>query len=82
MNTTTRKRILRVNAAILGLFGAISFFMLDVRGVWFDSGPQTAVLRSALSDRDENCRNGAMTGAVSSCLSSPFLTTKIARRDA
>jgi hypothetical protein len=45
MNTTTRKRILMVNAAILGLFGAISFFMLDVRGIWFDSGPQTAVLR-------------------------------------
>jgi hypothetical protein len=45
MNTTTRKRILRVNGVILGLFGAISFFMLDVRGIWFDSGPQTAVLR-------------------------------------
>jgi len=45
MNTTTRKRILRVNSIILGLFGAISFFVLDVRGIWFNSGPQTIVLR-------------------------------------
>jgi hypothetical protein len=45
MDVTTRQLILKANGIILGLFGAISFFMLDVRGVWFDSGPQTAVLR-------------------------------------
>jgi hypothetical protein len=45
MSVTTRQLILKANGIILALFGTISFFMLDVRGVWFDSGPQTAVLR-------------------------------------
>jgi uncharacterized protein YbbK (DUF523 family) len=45
MNVTTRQLVLKANGVILGLFGVISFFMLDVRAVWFDSGPQTAVLR-------------------------------------
>ena len=45
MNSSVRKNILKGNALFLGLFGAVSFFMLDVRGIWFSSGPQTAVLR-------------------------------------
>jgi hypothetical protein len=45
MNSSVRQTILRGNAPFLGLFGAVSFFMLDVRGIWFSSGPQTAVLR-------------------------------------
>jgi hypothetical protein len=40
-----RQVLLRANAAFLGLFGAVSFFVLDVRGIWFSAGPQTAVLR-------------------------------------
>src|SRR5262245_53693763 len=45
MNSRARQLILRGNAAFLGLFGAVSFFMLDVRGIWFASGPQAAILR-------------------------------------
>src|SRR5262245_49830871 len=45
MNSSVRQNILKGNALFLGLFGAVSFFMLDVRGIWFSSGPQTAVLR-------------------------------------
>src|SRR5262245_26101622 len=45
MTPTVRQRILKANAAFLGGFGSVSFFMLDVRGIWFGSGPQAAVLR-------------------------------------
>jgi hypothetical protein len=45
MTPTLRQRILKANAAFLGGFGSVSFFMLDVRGIWFGSGPQAAVLR-------------------------------------
>jgi hypothetical protein len=45
VTSNVRRRILRANALFLGLFGAVSFFVLDVRGIWFSSGPQTAVLR-------------------------------------
>jgi hypothetical protein len=45
MNSATRRIILRANAAFLGVFGAVSFFILDVRGIWFSAGPQSAVLR-------------------------------------
>jgi len=45
MTATFRQRLLKANAAFLGLFGTVSFFMLDVRGIWFASGPQVAVLR-------------------------------------
>jgi hypothetical protein len=37
--------VLKSNAAFPGLFGAVSFFALDVRGIWFSSGPQVAILR-------------------------------------
>lgn len=45
MNSRIRRLILKANAGFLGLFGAVSFFMLDVRGIWFSSGPQAGVLR-------------------------------------
>jgi hypothetical protein len=41
----TRQLVLKANAAFLGLFGAVSFFVLDVRAIWFSAGPQVAVLR-------------------------------------
>src|SRR5689334_6203225 len=40
MNSSVRQNILKENALFLGLFGAVSFFMLDVRGIWFSSGPK------------------------------------------
>jgi hypothetical protein len=45
VNPRARQLVLKANSAFLGLFGAVSFFALDVRGIWFASGPQVAVLR-------------------------------------
>jgi hypothetical protein len=45
MTSAARRAILKANAAFLGLFGTVAFFMLDVRAIWFDSGPQAAILR-------------------------------------
>jgi hypothetical protein len=45
VNPQIRRRLLKANAAFVGVFGAVSFFVLDVRGIWFASGPQVAVLR-------------------------------------
>lgn len=45
MSSAIRRMILKANAAFLGGFGAVSFFMLDVRGIWFDSGPEAVILR-------------------------------------
>jgi len=45
VNSRTRQLVLKGNAAFLGLFGAVSFFALDVRAIWFSAGPQVAVLR-------------------------------------
>jgi hypothetical protein len=45
MTSAARRAILKANAAFLGLFGTVAFFMLDVRAIWFASGPQAAILR-------------------------------------
>src|SRR5262245_65599771 len=45
LSPAARRLILRLNAAYLGAFGAVSFFALDVRAIWFAAGPQAAILR-------------------------------------
>jgi hypothetical protein len=44
MNAGLRRTILKANGIVLWLFGAVSFFALDVRGIWLASGAQVAVL--------------------------------------
>src|SRR5262245_50715165 len=45
LSSAAKRLILKLNAAYLGAFGAVSFFALDVRAIWFAAGPQAAVLR-------------------------------------
>ena len=45
MSSRIRQFILKANAAYLGAFAVVSFFVLDVRAIWFSGGPLVAILR-------------------------------------
>ncbi|UHQ19026.1 hypothetical protein LVB87_12665 [Lysobacter sp. KIS68-7] len=46
MDTTMhlRQRLMFVNSVFLGMFAVVSFFMLDIRGIWFGAGPLSHVV--------------------------------------